>query len=406
MNRHQYKGVVAITLGLIVLIVAPLIHAQTNTQGFEPAPSLDHPLLRVDMHEHGYKRDLELRREHPSLSFPDTGEIVFGWMTLDNPSVDKLKGPLSVPPVRSHLHVVVLDARNGQEKNRREWPSVSFYPTIDSVANGKFLICAGDTIRLLSRDFDVIRQQDLSRPGTCRYTELSPSRRSFSILSGTGRNYQSTLMDVESFAPLARWSSNEALRVHFTDTLLVGTCAPHFEVCFRKLEQPWKPFVFAKTGQQMTDAYRMPVFVDDSTLVITARNKMAVVTVDGELLFQVNLPEKCLFGTLATSTGSDRYAFIESKLRGVTNEFLDLYAEPSDDHVVVYSLRERKAVYTRKVKGTSPLSLVTEHENLLALSPDGTLLAIVDDGILEVYQLPLIHASTSDSGFSRTDLDN
>jgi hypothetical protein len=77
------------------------------------------------------------------------------------------------------------------------------------------------------------------------------------------------------------------------------------------------------------------------------------------------------------------------KMRGVTYEFLDMYAFPSDDHVTVYSLVEGKAIYARKVKGTSPWPPFTEHRNRLAISSDGALLAVFDDGILSVYHLPV-----------------
>jgi hypothetical protein len=63
------------------------------------------------------------------------------------------------------------------------------------------------------------------------------------------------------------------------------------------------------------------------------------------------------------------------------NEVLDIYAFPSDDHLVVYSLHERTAIYGRKVKGSSPWPPYIQHRNLLALSPDGALLAVLDEGI-------------------------
>ena len=100
------------------------------------------------------------------------------------------------------------------------------------------------------------------------------------------------------------------------------------------------------------------------------------------------MPSKYSFGSKATSAGGERFAIIEAKMRGVTNEVLDMYAFPSEDRVVVYSLHERTAIYACKVKGTSPWPPWIEHRNRLALSPDGALLAVLDDGILEVYQLP------------------
>ena len=59
-----------------------------------------------------------------------------------------------------------------------------------------------------------------------------------------------------------------------------------------------------------------------------------------------------------------------------------------DDHVVVYDLGEKKAIYTRKLNGGSPWIPPFELRNRVALSADGTLLAILGDGIIEIYQLP------------------
>jgi hypothetical protein len=51
---------------------------------------------------------------------------------------------------------------------------------------------------------------------------------------------------------------------------------------------------------------------------------------------------------------------------------------------------ELKAIYSIKLKGISPWPTWTAHdyENQLALSPTGRLIAIVNDGVLKVYQIP------------------
>lgn len=128
------------------------------------------------------------------------------------------------------------------------------------------------------------------------------------------------------------------------------------------------------------------VFVNDSTLSVLSAGKMRVVTLAGTLLFQVDLPNKMLFRGVAISASGDRFALVETKAHGSVALDMD-YA--SDDHVVVYSLREQKAIYTRKVHGTSPYTQPW-NRNRFTLSPDGRLLAIFDMGVLNVYQLPAI----------------
>jgi hypothetical protein len=376
------------TLGLVLLLVVPVLSAQTKSQTLEPEPALskDRPLLELSLQKYGYKPHASGRPDYWSLAFADTDDLVLGWTTLDNPSGDEKKGYLT--PTPSHLHALVINVRTGQKKNIQEWPTSTFYATINPVAKDKFLACTGNTIQLLSHDFGLVREQNFSRFGICRSDQVSPSGRSFSIDGGMGKDYRGTLIDAESFEPLATWSY-EAVNVHFTDSFLVGTCRPHFQVCIRGIRQPWQPFDFPEINKHMEDSKRKtPFFVNDSTLVVTGGGKMAVATVEGALLFWVSLPSKYWFGSEASSAGGERFAVIESKMRGVTNEVLDMYAFPSDDHIVVYSLHERTAIYARKVKGTSPWLPWIEHRNRLTLSPDGTLLAVLDDGILEVYQLP------------------
>jgi hypothetical protein len=112
---------------------------------------------------------------------------------------------------------------------------------------------------------------------------------------------------------------------------------------------------------------------------------MAVVTIEGAVLINVNLPKKFYFAQMATSTGGQRFAYIETEERG--SRALDM-SSTFDDHVVVYDLGEKKAIYTRKLNGGSPWIPPFELRNRVALSADGTLLAILGDGIIEIYQLP------------------
>jgi hypothetical protein len=66
-----------------------------------------------------------------------------------------------------------------------------------------------------------------------------------------------------------------------------------------------------------------------------------------------------------------------------------MYAFPLDEEVVVFGLIQPNAIYVRKVKGASPWWPFTTHRNRLDISLDRALLAILDDGLLSVYQLPV-----------------
>jgi hypothetical protein len=380
-NRRQKDRIVGWALVSLLLLAVPLVFGQTNSQLVEPEPNRDHAQLEIDVRNFGYKPRGSGLQDWLSLAFTESNDILVSWATLDDLHSKKTLHGNS--PVPSHLHALVLDARTGQKEHGGEWPSSYLESTISPVGEENFLICAGDEIQLLSSDFTTVRDQVLSAPTTCLGLRISPSRHSFSTRtkSGAGNN----LIETETFQSLAGWSSHDAIDVHFTDTVLVGACRPDLDLCIREFNQPWRPFHVDGIKQDMKTYGKRPTFVNDTTFSTANGGKMAVVTLEGATLFNVNLPKKFSFAQIATSTGGQRFAYIEAEERG--SRALDM-SSTFDDHVVVYDLGQKKAIYTRKLNGGSPWIPPFERTNRIALSADGTLLAILVGGIIKIYQLP------------------
>jgi hypothetical protein len=381
MRGRQNAKTMAGTLALLLLSAVPLVSGQTNPQPIEPAASRDQPLLEIDARKFGYKPHGSGAEDWLSLAFTESNDILVAWTSSDaSYSRTKIR---STTPVPSHLHAVVLDARTGQKEHCGDWPSRYLQTTIAPVGKENFLICAVDEIRLLSNDFTTVRDQVLSAPVTCREMKISPRRHSFSLRT----DVENHVLDVESFQPRAEWSSKDATYVDFTDALLVGACRPDFDLCIRDLNQQWRTFHVAGIKQYLRTYGKVgPTFVNDTTLSTADGGKMAVVTLERAILLNVNLPNKFSFARIATSTGGKRFAYIETEFRG--SRTLD-WASDLDDHVVVYDLDQKNAIYTRKVTGGSLwVPPFVEHRIRIALSPDGTLLAILDSGLIDVYQLP------------------
>jgi hypothetical protein len=275
-------------------------------------------------------------------------------------------GP-NVPVIASlAICAPILDARTGQKERDAEWPSQYWQATITSVGEENFLICTRDEIQLMSRDFMPLRSHVLPALTTCGEMGLSPSRRLFSVRTGVDNN----LIDGESFQPLVKWSSKEATQVHFTGTLLVGTWRPDFELCVRDFNRKWQPLHIAEITQQYLKEFRYeghsqgPTFVNDSMLSMAAGAEMNVVSLEGTILFSAKLPKKFYFTRLATSTGGKRFAYVETKLRG--SRSLDMRSD-FDDRIAVCDLDQKKAIYTRTIKGGSPwIPSFDEHRNRIA----------------------------------------
>jgi hypothetical protein len=381
MSKRVRENIAGRTVALLLLTAGAVVGGQTKSYTPEPHASTDRPLLKIDLRKYGYEPYWSGVLDPLSLAFTEDNGVLVAWSKFDDPHADRKINTST--PVPSHLSALILDTSSGKIERSGQWPSSYFDATIGPLGKQSFAACLGDRIQLLSNEFGVIQSQVLSPPNTCNEIRMSPRRELFSVQTRAG----SSLLDARTFRPIAAWSSEEVFNVHFTDSLLVGLCKPDFGLCLRKIDEPWHPFHPDGIGQHInTFRTRGPIFVNDSTLAIVDLQEMSVVTLDGVLLFRVDLPKKFSFSRVATSVGGDKFACIETRMRGSAALDMEFVA---DDHIVVYDLHEKRATYTHKLNGGSPwIPPFMEHRSRVALSHDSSLLAILDDGILEVYKVP------------------
>ena len=202
MNGRQKAKIIERSLAVLFLFVVPIVSGQTRSQPVQPEPAKDHPLLEIDIRKYGYKPYGSGAMDSLSLAFTQRNEILVAWPTLDD-SHSKAKMWLT-RPVPSHLHAFILSSRTGQKERGGEWPSRYLHATIIPAGKEDFLVCTVDEVRLVSHDFVSVQNQILSPPTTCGGMKVSPSGHSFSTRTGL----DNSLVDAESFKPIATWSSN------------------------------------------------------------------------------------------------------------------------------------------------------------------------------------------------------
>jgi hypothetical protein len=377
---------------LLFALLAFVFPGRVHSQDFDPSLSKDAPVSEVNLGKFGYDTSSSTKRLPKFVDFTSVNQLALSWLTFDDPSVAQNTGPLTARP--AHLHVLVLDARTGRKQGLQEWSTPSTPVRFLGVRDGRFLTCTGNILRLFSPSFEVIREEILPSDRACfnpflsEVWGLTPSRRYLLLSSYSARSYQNTLFDIEKFTSIDNRTEEQPTH-DLSDHWLIAYCGRQGEVCIRGMDQSWQPFQTSGLDKQMKDfKLKSPLFVNDGTLVIEAGNELAVVEVDGRVLFQVRLPKKRSFGRAVRSSESQRFAIMENMQRGLTNEKLDMYAFPSNDRVVVYSIPDSRAIYAVKLKGKSPWAPWEIHRNQVALSPDGVLLAVVSDGVLKVYRLP------------------
>jgi hypothetical protein len=378
---------------LVIVVVAAITIAplsRATSQDGEPPPTKDRPFLEVDLRKFGYERYRNRGTTWPIfVDFTDTQRLAVAWITPDDrATAAKTRSGIPIP---SRLHILLLDAVTGQKQGLQDLATPSFPIRFLGVRDGKFLACTGNVLRLFSPNFSVLQERNDLPKGACagyfwEVREVSPSRQTLLLSYPSGGDYRKTLFRLDTFTVVADWTE-EFRMTELSDHWLARICGEPRQVCIRGIEQSWKSF--QSTGLD-PEKYPFPElrFVNDEMLVAMVGNKMAVVKVGGTSVFQTQLAKKESFGPLATSIGGQRFAVMENRERGLQSTSLDMYPFASNDRIVVYSIPDRRAIFVVKVKGRSPWTPWHGPVNQFALSPDGTLLAVVCDDILSVYRLP------------------
>ena len=375
--------------GFWLAVLATLFVARAQPQSSEAESSK--ALWEVNARHLGYKSLVGEKRVQTFIDFTDANHVVFAWAAPDDPDAAKKAGWLT--PVAAHLHVVVFDARTGEKQRGQEWSTPSLPIRLFGLDDGRIVTCTGSVLRQLSPSLDVTREQNLPNERACVGPPrgprgFSPSRRSL-LLCIPPRDhflqrdrYQCRLLDVETFSTLGDWVGDRGTAA-VSDHWLAGFCASRDELCIRAIHGSWRPFQPTAPGGERP---RSAFFANDEALVIEAGKQMAIATPRGEVLFQVELPDKRSFGDSAASSRGERFAIIENRSRGLKSEPLDMYPYPSNSRAVVYSIPARRAIFAVRLGGASLWK--PTRTNQLALSPDGALLAVFCEGVLKVYRLP------------------
>ncbi len=199
-------------------------------------------------------------------------------------------------------------------------------------------------------------------------------------------------MDTETFKVLSSWTEQTPVgeaTIGISDHWLVGYCGEPIQLCIRRFDERWHPLHV--TGVETRTDHRPRIlasFVNDDVLAIKSETT-TLATVEGAMLFQISPTPKRSFGLAVPSRNGESFVIVEGQLRGVKNENLDMYPFYADDRAVVYGIKDHHSDFSLKLQGTSPWTPWHIIENVVALSLDGGHLALISDGVLQLYAVPV-----------------
>ena len=331
----------------------------------------------------GRKREWQTRPT-TSLWFLDDSTVVATYVTKEE-SNPVLSGRGSDPSEPLRLRAIFLDAYTGKIRSTQAWPSESRLARIVAVHEGKFVTQTGTTLTLHSSDGKELNTLSLPPPPqnlVAWNTHPSPTGKSTLLENCDWRTISSNswiLVSTDELKIVRSWKVQQTGTVGISDSTIamsacsfteVYHCEPNLEV--RGLATDWK--IIEKSGWG-----RVPTFVNDNTVFLSG-TPWELLQSDGKIIFSEDTPFKG--GTPVSSASEQRFIvpFFKSK-GGVTA--LDIGAHGELTTISVYDAPFRERSYLLKVKDTKIRQFAK-----LALSPDGSKLAILEEETVYIFQLP------------------
>jgi len=404
--RFEAQGLIL----LVAIFFTLLLVGKTQ----EPRTSrvIDAPLWKLDVRSLGYTPwNVRESGETPvtlsQVSFISDAELAITFVSHIVPEALPRRSEPESANLR--LNALFIDSKSGRVRGRNEWPTTSERSRITPAGRGGFLVVTPDKLILTSSGIQPDKELGLpiGREALQGWWDAVPSPKGKYLMiwydagpQGSIRKWE--LVDVDNLL-IARAFTEPHLgmspRAPFDDGTVLATdwegtvVARLGDVIGAPPDGPWRPDK-APWGACRPD--RGVTLIDDQTILGTGdimfpqhRWCHTLAQTNGELIFRQEFPEKeqieldAGLGGVAVSAGGERFAVAVYKTRG-GSILLDIGSGRSIDRIMLYDLTVRRWTYTLDAKkhGLKSLSGV-------ALSPDGSLLALIDQqGTLQLYGVP------------------
>jgi len=321
-----------------------------------------------------------------SLSFLDDGTIVATFVTREgNPTLSGRDSSDSNLPLR--VRAVLLDAGTGKIVGTPAWPTESRFAGIVSARDGMFVLQTGTALTLYSSDSKELGR--LSLPpikedlwGWVAHTSPTGKNILFATPNLTTNSTTPWVwVDTATLKIVHSWMETQSGWVGISDDEIamiacsfpIYHCEPNIEI--KGLATDWKTVAPIERRPQSSAQ-----FVNDDTLFLSG-HPWKLLRTDGKVLLTENEPFEG--GVAIPSAGGQRFVvpFFQSKGGFAA---LDIGAHGELRTISVYDAPFSQRSYELKVSGPK----IKDQGAQLVVSPNGSLLAILYDESVYLFQLP------------------
>ncbi len=322
-------------------------------------------------------------KPHFSVMFTDNDTVIVSYVVREGePELSKRDGSEINFPLR--LRVVFLDANTGEIKTVADWPTESLYAAVVASQDGSFLTERGLLLTLYSPDLKESKRLRLPPTEDVGWEAHLPPTGHTILFLPAGLHTTPVpwiWIDVDELRIARTWQETQSGWVGIADNAVAMTtcvwvydCEPRTEV--KSWATEWK--AIAATDRKSRPH---PTFVDNEKLFLVGHSTEMVRT-NGEVLFQEKSSDGCWWGQSISSMGGRRVAVPSCSLTGAVPA-LDREGSEILKRILLYDSPFDGLTYALDLKGPT-----IEGMTVLALSPDGSHLAVLNKETVEVLPLP------------------
>ena len=391
-RRERLRPVRAFTF----VITALLIFLGTGRKMSTPKPP--QPRSEIDLRSFGYQplkrtflsneeyfRKLPLFKDEATrIVFTDDNTLAV-FFTRSNES-EASQANESEISTALQLNALFIDLSKKNLRGQQSWPtkkrrwvndSFDSQSRILSAHDGKFLVYAEDRLRVYSPEFKLLRERPMPMIGG-QEAEMW-------ALEVTPPGDVGLLRHLREGETEDEWVDVDSLRTLYSSIGLGGIFTASARAIVEKSYDTFRIYPIGEAPHVMCsggfcDRNSYPLFLSDAEILSCSWQGFAVLSTRGEILWsrKQNLKNNC--GIIAKrSLDGSRFALQV----GCQKELLfdNVQLRPRDT-LMIYDRAARSLVFSLHLDDQA-------REQGFALSPDGTLLAVLSDTRVEVYDLPI-----------------
>jgi hypothetical protein len=376
-------GAICFTLFFPLLAISELFSARREDQHL--------PLSRVDLRQFGFSEAKPWKKSPFRLGDIDHEyhEITFGANDTLFAAVSYAGNPEAQH--RKRLSLVIMDATSGQILSTHVWEAVYYKLGLLATPTGNIIVRVENELAVYSSKLELLKKMPLQitrNPGDEYWKVLlSPSGESIVLVHRVNELLEFSVLEPDTFRQKRSWkipadvfSTIGSSFVPLDDGILSTVKDRANGDCLVNVNNP---------DGSSASVYRIPPSchlevqaLDNDTFYIRTGNEFILIKRGGGVLLRQPMRKGEFPAAMRTSADGRRIAIAYASMKG-GSEFLDLSSHQILKRVQIYDVATLGSLFVLDEKSVN-LQSVSD----FGLSPDGSRLAILRDGFIEVYATP------------------